>query len=71
MFGKKKKPVYAYDPAAEKPVLRVSICTGETAAGFQDLTTGKFHEVMLIRRPEEIDTFKKMYGIEGELEKTY
>ena len=31
MFGKKKAS--SYDPAAQKPVLRCSICTGEQVAG--------------------------------------
>ena len=41
MFGKKKMSP-SYDPAAQKPVLRCSICTGEQVAGFQDLHTGHF-----------------------------
>lgn len=48
MFGKKKASP-AYDPTAQKPVLRCSICTGEQVAGFQDLHTGHFTEVQLIR----------------------
>ena len=32
MFGKKKMSP-SYDPAAQKPVLRCSICTGEQVAG--------------------------------------
>ena len=39
MFGKKKMSP-SYDPTAQKPVLRCSICTGEQVAGFQDLHTG-------------------------------
>ena len=48
MFGKKKMSP-SYDPTAQKPVLRCSICTGEQVAGFQDLHTGHFTEVQLIR----------------------
>jgi len=52
VFGKKKAS--SYDPAAQKPVLRCSICTGEQVAGFQDLHTGHFTEVQLIRSPQEL-----------------
>ena len=37
MFGKKKMSP-SYDPAAQKPVLRCSICTGEQVAGFRICT---------------------------------
>ena len=63
MFGKKKPQTPKYDAATKLPVLRKSICTGETTAGFQDLTTGKFSEVMLIRTPKDLDDFMKQYGI--------
>ena len=46
-------------------------CNGEQVAGFKDIHTGKFEEVMLIRRAEDLETFKIMYGIEGEITKEY
>ena len=49
MFGKKKPTTPKYDPTEKQPVLHRSICTGETTAGFKDLSTGRYHEVMLIR----------------------
>lgn len=64
MFGKKKKIKKEYDRETQKPVLRCSICTGETVAGFKDLKTGKFEEVMLIRGEGDLAAFKEMYGIE-------
>jgi len=40
-------------------------------AGFKDIHTGKFEEVMLIRGAEDLETFRAMYGIEGEIAKEY
>ena len=62
MFGR-KKPSASYDPAAQRPVLRCSICTGEQTAGFQDLHTGKFTEVQLIRSLQDLQAFRSQYGI--------
>lgn len=33
--------------------------------------TGKIEEVMLIKNQADLDAFKKMYGINGEIEKEY
>ena len=33
--------------------------------------TGKIEEVMLIKSQADLDEFKKMYGINGEIEKEY
>lgn len=66
MFGRKKKetlPPLLFDPAAQRAVLRCSICNGEQVAGFKDLRTGKFTEVCLIRNDRELEAFKKQYGI--------
>ena len=40
-------------------------------AGFKDIHTGKFEEVMLIRSQSDLDKFKTMYGIEEEIAKEY
>ena len=56
-----------YDRSNQKPVIKASICNGEQVAGFKDIHTGKIEEVMLIRRAEDLETFKTMYGIEGDL----
>ena len=62
MFGKKKaKPVF--DKTGKRPVIRSSICTGEQVAGFKDIETGKFHEVMLIRSDEDFREFLEQYGV--------
>lgn len=64
MFGKKKKPqLPVYDPEKQKPLIRCSICTGEQVAGFKDLETGKFEEVMLIRDDGDLQRFKEQYHL--------
>ena len=68
---KKKTIVKTYDKANLKPVIRASICTGEQVAGFQDLHTGKFEDVMLLKTEADLEQFKSMYGIDGEIEKIY
>ena len=62
MFHKKmqKEP---YDRKVQKPVIKSSICTGEKVAGFKDIQTGKFTEVMLIRDNKDMDLFLEKYGI--------
>ena len=62
MFHKKTK-VIEYDRDNLKPVIRSSICTGEKVAGFRDLNTGKFTEVMLIRDNKDMDEFLTKYDI--------
>ena len=54
-----------YDPSAQKPILRCSICTGEQVAGFKELYTGKFHEVSFIRNDRELKAFMDEYGIDS------
>ena len=63
MFG--KKPVIRqYDKENTKPVLKCSICTGEQVAGFKDIHSGKFEEVMLIKNSRDLDVFKQLYQVE-------
>ncbi len=66
LFKKKNRAeeVCGYDPGTEKPIIRASICTGEKTAGFRDLKTNRFREVMLIRSQKDLDSFMKTYGIE-------
>ena len=74
ILGKNKKtsslPTYSFNPSKEKPIIRASICTGEQVAGFKNLTTGEFHEIMLIRGEKDLEEFKKAYGVE-KVEKEY
>lgn len=61
----------AYDPAVKKPLIKASICNGEQVAGFKDLHTGAFEEIMLIRNEADLAAFKRQYGITDKIEKIY
>ena len=69
-FFKKNHHLKTYDPNHQKPVLKTSICTGEQSAGFKDIRTGKFEEVMLIKSGKDLEAFQKMYGL-SEVPKEY
>ena len=72
IFTKKKiSKRLEYNKEKERPVVRCSICNGERVAGFKDVHTGTFEEVMLIRDSADLMEFKNMYGIEGDIEKVY
>ena len=58
---KKNIVTKTYDKENKKPVIKASICNGEQVAGFKNIHTGKI----------DVDAFKKMYGIDGEIEKEY
>ena len=68
---KKKTIVRTYDQENKKPVIKASICNGEQVAGFKDIHTGRVEEIMLIKKPADLEDFKKMYGINGDIEKEY
>ena len=57
MFGKRKNKAEHYDRENLRPVIRASICTGEQVAGFKNIHTGKFEDVMLIRDNRDIKQF--------------
>lgn len=71
MFFKKKREIKTYDREKLRPVIKASICNGEQVAGFRDIHTGAFEEVMLIRGDDDLAEFMRMYGIEGKIEKIY
>ena len=71
MFFKRKQPILSYNPDTRKPLIKASICNGEQVAGFKNLETGVFEEIMLIRDAADLNEFKRLYGIEGEIEKVY
>ncbi len=52
-----------YNKEEEKPIIRSSICTGEKAAGFKNIHTGKFTEVMAIHSNKDMDEFLERYDI--------
>ena len=68
MFLKKKRtpmPI-EFDRENLRPVILSSICTGERVAGFKDLRTGRFSEVMLVRSQAYLEEFRILYGIGAE-----
>ena len=61
-----------FDPAAFEPVIRASICTGEKVACMRERTTGKLHELMLIRTDGDLALFRHRYEIgDGEIRTVY
>ena len=70
IFRKKQPVKKEYDRANQKPVLRCSICTGEQVAGFKNIHTGQWEEVMPIKNEEDLETFKRMYDLK-EVTKEY
>ena len=63
---RKKTVKESYDKENQRPVVRASICTGEKVAGFKDVHTGKFTEVMLIRNDRDMDEFLERYEVSAE-----
>ena len=53
-----------------EPVIRSSVCTGEKTACMKDRETGKLHEVMLIKNPNDLKTFSEEFGIDPDKIKT-
>ena len=65
MFGRRKRQtVSPYDKTGKIPVIRSSICTGEQVAGFKDIVSGKFEELMLIRDEKDLAEFLSRYQVE-------
>lgn len=59
----RKTVVRQYDKENMKPVIKCSICNGEQVAGFKDIHTGKFEEIMLIKNSKDLDTFMQLYDV--------
>ena len=71
MFRRKAEKC-SYDRENQKPVIRSSICTGEQVAGFKNIHSGKFSEVMLIRHGSDLKEFLELYDIsEADVAKEY
>ena len=63
MFKKQKQVKESYDKENQKPTIRSSICTGEQVAGFKDIHTGKFTEVMVLRDRRDMEEFMGKYDL--------
>ena len=63
LFQKKPQP-NPFPPERFEPVLRRSICTGETTACVRERETGKIHELLLIRTEQDLKQFAKDCGVD-------
>lgn len=71
LFSKKKKKI-VYDKTGKKPVIRASICTGEQVAGFKDINSGRFEDLMVLRTDADRKLFMELYDVkEEEITKEY
>lgn len=59
-----------YNPTKQTAVLKCSICNGEQVAGFQDMESGKFQEIMLIQNEADLEQFRQTYGV-SDIKKIY
>ena len=71
MLFRKKPQTLSYDHDNMIPMIKASICNGEQVAGFRNVNTGAFEEVMLIRDDADLDEFCSRYAITGKIEKFY
>lgn len=73
MIGKRlTKKTILYDKEGKIPVIRASICTGEKVAGFKDEHTGKFDDLMLIKKDADLKEFLRLYQVkEDEIKKEW
>ena len=60
----RKSPSFSYDPSAQEPAVRKSICTGEMTVGFIDRKTGRFQDVMRVDGQKGLDEFCRSIGVE-------
>lgn len=67
MFWKRKRNSQkAYDRTGKIPVIRASICTGERVAGFKDVKSGRFEDLMVIHSDRDLQKFLKEYEVRAE-----
>lgn len=64
MFGRKPKKI-EFDKENQIAVIKCSICTSEKTAGFKNIKTGEFCEVMLIRNNKDLQKFMEMYDLDS------
>ena len=65
-FHKEKPRSTAWPAEQFEPVIRQSICTGEKVACMRDKTSGRLHELMLIREARDLEEFCRNYGVNKE-----
>lgn len=62
MFRKIKKNE-SFDREKEIAVIRSSICTGEKVAGFKNVHTKEFRDIMLIKNDKDKQEFLSKYDL--------
>lgn len=62
MFRKIKKSE-SFDREKEIAVIRSSICTGEKVAGFKNVHTKEFRDIMLIKNDKDKQEFLSKYDL--------
>lgn len=69
----KDSGIEIFDITGKVPAIRQSICTGEKVAGFRDIKSGRFEEVLLIKSERDVEYFMAKYGIKerGEIKTFY
>ena len=70
LFFKRKNRPPQFPPEDYEPLLRKSICTGETTGCVREKTTGKVREIQLIRDRRDLEAFCKACGARPEDLKT-
>ena len=68
---RKKEETLTFDPDKFEPVIRSSICTGEKVAAFRNRETGHLTEIMLISSEKDMERFRSLCGIDGEIRTVY
>ena len=70
LFHKSKPQPPRFSPEDYEPLLRRSICTGETTGCVREKATGRLREVQLIRDERDLEDFCKACGARPEEIKT-
>ena len=60
---KRRRVEIKFDPNAQQPAVRRSICTGEMTVGFIDKVTGKFTDLMCVDQ-KGLEAFMRDIGVE-------
>ena len=70
LFGRRTPQPPQFPPEDFEPLLRRSICTGETTGCVRERATGKLREIQLIRDERDLQEFCRACGAKPEELKT-
>lgn len=72
MLFRKKTVPQPYPPERFEPLLKVSICNGETVACVRERTTGRLIELQALSAPADIRDFCRRFGTtEQDIKRVY